>query len=106
MRIANVELQYCHNCHFRVNADDLESGVAVQLGENKILCSKCVPLFQHSTAFFATVPLPGETQNTTHMIMTGLADDEAWNRAKLLRVLVGGAVLLLTMAFVVVLFWH
>jgi hypothetical protein len=101
-----VELLYCHNCHFRVNGDELESGVAVQLAENKILCSKCAPLFQHSTAFFATVPLPGETQNTTHIFANGIRDDEAWSRDKLLRVLVGGAALLMAMAFVVVLFWH
>ena len=101
-----MELQYCHNCHFRVNADDLDSGVAVQLSENKILCPKCTPLFQHSTAFFATVPLPGESQNTTHVFTSGIGDDDAWSRAKLLRVLVGGAVLLMAMAFVAVLFWH
>lgn len=99
-----MELMYCHNCNFQVNADDLSSGVAIRLADNKILCGKCAPLFQHTTSFFVTVPLPGEAQNTTHIVPmpAGSTEDEEWSRDKKVRVLVGAAVLLFVTAAIAI----
>ena len=98
---------YCHNCNLRMNADDLESSGAHKLPDGKVLCSKCAPLFVHNTTYLQTLPLPGKGGRSTDQAnwIDGL-DEDRWSRGKLLRVIVGGGVLIAAAAFVIWLLCH